>query len=459
MKSSISIVRTSLIAWSTALLLSCGGGSDGGAGFATTGASSISSGAASELYRIDGTSNSADGPASSQGSTSEGGTTSTDGSGTSDGSTTTAGGGDDSGVGSGGTGVTTADAVGIGGVDGLGSIIVNGLRYDTDSAFVSLEDASALQVGMTAKVTGPFNAEFTSGVAKQVASAAELRGPVSSVDLAGGSFVLMGSTVTTDEATVWANTTGLAGLLPGAAVQVWALPGAPGTLRATRIEQHPASSAPIATGTVQNLNTALRVFTLGGLSVSYSLATFKGGLDADTLADGDIVRVRAASQTAPGLLSATVVEAWHTIPRASATPVQLAGVITDHAGLGSFRLLGTTVDASSAQITGGPASAIGNGVKVEVGGAMANGTLVATKLKIRQIPGTGGPASFTLIGTVGNYGSAASFRVRGQSVDASGPAVVFVNGTAANLSNGAKVTVSGPRVVNGVLVADRVSFD
>jgi hypothetical protein len=463
-----SLVRSCLLAASMTLLLSCGGGSDGGS-FAPAGASGASSNTAfrglSSIALGDGTSasaggsTSADGTSTADGTSGSGGTGSADGSGASDGSSTAAAGGDDSGVGSGGTGVSTADAVGIGGVDGLGSIIVNGLRYDTDRAVFSVSDAPALQIGMTAKVTGPFNAEFTSGVAKQVVSAAELRGPLDGVDLAGGSFALMGTTVTTDEATVWANATGLAGLLPGAAVQVWGLPAAPGVLRATRVEQHPASSAPIATGTVENLNTAFRVFTLGGLSVAYGAASFAGGIDASTLANGAIVRVRAAAQPTLGLLSATVVEAWHTVPQASSTPVQLAGVITDYTALASFKLLGTKVDASSAQITGGLPGAIGNGVKVEVGGTMANGILVATKLRIRHVPGTSGPASFKLIGPVADYSSPASFRVRGQPVDASGPGVVFTRGTAANLAIGTMVTVSGSQIVNGVLIAQEVSFD
>ncbi|MGK6307640.1 DUF5666 domain-containing protein [Variovorax sp. DT-64] len=463
-----SLVRSCLIAASMTLLLSCGGGSDGGS-FAPAGASGAPSGTAfrglSSNASGDGTpgsaggSTSAGGTSSADGTSTSDGTGSVDGSGASDGSSTAAAGGDDSGVGSGGTGVSTADAVGIGGVDGLGSIIVNGLRYGTDNAIFSVADAPALQIGMTAKVTGPFNAEFTSGVAKQVVSAAELRGPVDDVDLARGSFTLMGTTVTTDGATVWANATGLAGLLPGAAVQVWGLPAAPGALRATRVEQHPASSAPIATGTVKNLNIGSRVFTLGGLSVDYGTASFAGGINASTLANGAIVRVRAATQATPGVLSATVVEAWHTVPQASSTPVQLAGIITDYTALSSFRLLGTKADAASAQITGGLASAIGNGVKVEVGGTMSGGILVATKLRIRHVPGTSGPASFKLIGPVAGYSSPASFRVRGQPVDASGPGVVFTNGTAANLAIGRMVTVSGSQIVNGVLVAQQVNFD
>jgi hypothetical protein len=98
-------------------------------------------------------------------------------------------------------------------------------------------------------------------------------------------------------------------------------------------------------------------------------------------------------------------------------------------------------------------------VKVDVAGTMSNGVLKATKLKIRHVPGTGGPASFTLIGAIGNFSSASSFRVRGQPVNAGGAGVVFVNGTAANLGNGVRVSIEGEQVVDGVLIATRVSFE
>lgn len=90
---------------------------------------------------------------------------------------------------------------------------------------------------------------------------------------------------------------------------------------------------------------------------------------------------------------------------------------------------------------------------------MRHGILKATKLKVRHVPGTGGPPSFTLIGNIGNFASPSSFRVRGQPVDAGGPAVVFVNGTASSLGNGVGVVIVGAQVVNGVLIATRVTFE
>lgn len=429
-----------------ALLLSCGGG--GGGGGSAGGLAGIGAGVVAPPAGAGG-----DSPAGNGTGTGTGTGTGADGSGTGSASN---GGTDGSGVGSGGTGVT-ADAAGIGTADGLGSIILNGLRYNTDNATVSLEDATELQIGMSARVAGKVDADFTSGVATQVMSAAELRGAASSVDTVAGTFVVMGTTVSIDSATVWGDANGLADVRPANIVQVWGLPGAPGTLRATRVLVTPALTEPLATGTVQNLDTLHKTFGLGQLTVDYSAAAFPG-IAASSLANGVIVRARGVAPPVAGVLAATTVQGWYAIPVVDGISLQLAGVITDFASRSAFKVLGTPVDATNGQITGGPAGSLGNGVKVEVDGVMSGGVLVVKKLRIRNVPGTGGPASFTLIGAIGAYQSPASFRVRGQPVDASGPGVVFENGTVADLGNGQRVTIVGDQVVNGVLIAQHVTF-
>ncbi|HWT18383.1 MAG TPA: DUF5666 domain-containing protein, partial [Variovorax sp.] len=360
--------------------------------------------------------------------------------------------------GSGGTGVSTADATGIGSVGGLGSIILNGVRYNTDAATTSLEDATELQIGMSVRIAGKIDSEFTAATAQQVESAAELRGAVSVIDLSKDSFVVMGTTVTIDNATIWSGANSLAEVTIGSMVQVWGLPSAPGTLRATRVELKPASAEPLVTGMVQNLDRLAQQFTLGQLTVRYGSATFAGGIDASTLAEGAIVRVRGSAAPVLGIFTASKVQGWYAVPTQNAAAVQLAGVITDYGGLNAFKVLGTAVDASSAIVTGGPASSIGDGVKVELDGFMTNGVLVVKKLRIRYIPGTGGPVAFTLIGAIGDYLSPSSFVVKGQQVNAGGLATVFKNGSAADLANGRRVTVVGNAVVDGVLTAQTVTF-
>lgn len=434
------------------LMGSCGGGGSGGGGGYTagvTGTTNAGAGAGSGTAALQG-----DGGVSGA---SSGGTSSAGGAAGS--ATAAASGGDDSsGVGSGGTGVS-ASAVGIGSADGLGSVIVNGVRYNTDNAVFSVQDATQLQLGMSVKVTGPVNGNFTAGTATSVESAAELRGVVSNIDLASGTFAVLGTNVSTDADTVWADASGLSGIASGAILQVWGLPSAAGMLRATRVSQLAGTTGLIATGTVQNLDRASGVFAIGGLNVNFANSAFTGGLTAGSLANGVIVRVRAELLAGPESLNAASVQSWYPLAQATGQSANLDGVVTDYAGLASFKVLGVRVDASGAQITGGPASGIGNGVKLEVAGVFAGGVLRATKLKIRHVPGTGGPSSFTLIGTVGAFSSPASFRVRGQPVDASGAGVAYPNGTPAGLGNGVKLTVTGSQVINGVLLADTVTYD
>ncbi|WP_390345446.1 DUF5666 domain-containing protein [Variovorax boronicumulans] len=425
-----------LCAGLTVLLMSCGGG--GGASSGNLGLGT-------------GTAIGGEGPGGAGTGTGTGG----DGNGS--GNTASNGNTDGSGVGSGGTGVT-ADAAGIGAADGLGSIILNGLRYTTDTATITVEDATELQIGMSARVAGKVDPDFTRGIATQVVSAAELRGAVSRIDVGAGSFVVMGINVTIDAATVWADANGLANVADGSLIQVWGLPGAPGTLRATRVQTAPTLTAPLVTGAIQNLNTTNQTFTLGQLTVSYGGAGFSG-IDASSLANGVIVRARGTAAPVGNAFTATQVQGWYAIPRNNGIALQLAGDITDFVSRGAFKVLGTPVDATNAQITGGPVGSLGNGVKVEVDGFMSGGVLVVKKLRIRHVPGTGGPASFTLIGAIGGYQSPAHFRVQGQPVDASGPGTTFENGTAANLANGQRVTVVGDRVVDGVLIAQRVTFN
>ena len=458
--------RSSGIGWIALLslfLLSCGGGGGGsggvGAGLGATTAISpaadtgVGNGGSATASSGAGSTSAATVSSPATGSSSATSTGAATG-GTAGSGTNVSSGGDDSGVGSGGTGVSTAAAVGIGGINGLGSVIVNDVRYDVTNAVVNLQDASALGIGMTARVAGSVSADFSSGVAQQVASAADLRGPVQAINGSAASFAVMGTTVTTDSSTVWGNLVGLSSLTPGALVQVWGLPGTPGNLAATRVDITTTPGS-IITGTVQNLDASSETFTLGGIVVSYAVAT----APVAPLANGTIVRIRASAVSSGAPLVAAQVQPWYALPAVNNGPASLAGVVTNYAGLGSFRILGTQIDASNAQLTGGPAGSIGNGVRVVVDGTLTNGIVIASKLKIMKVPGTGGPSSFSVIGTVGDFASVSSFRVRGQPIDASGPGVQFINGAAGNLGNGTKVTISGDQVVNGVLEANQVQFN
>jgi len=339
----------------------------------------------------------------------------------------------------------------------LGSVIVNGVRYNTDAAQMVAEDAVAVELGMTVLVRGTVDAGLQSGTATHVLSVPELRGPVTSVNAVAGWFELMGMRVSVDEATLYAGLTGLDALKAGQAVQVHAIPEASGRMRATRVQWLASAATQRTWGTVQGLNRSAKSFQVNGLTVSYAQATFAAGWAAASLVDGVPVYVRGTPAAGGGFMASEIRRA-HGLPGSTDAPVALLGIVTDYASLQSFVLQGVRVNAASAKVTGGPATSIGNGVKLDVVGRMVQGELVAERLRIRHVPGTGGPVVFEAIGPVAQYQSLASFRVNGQPSNASGSDVAFVNGTASNMRNGVKVRVFGSKVIDGVLIVTQVEF-
>ena len=97
---------------------------------------------------------------------------------------------DPGGIGSGGTGVVAT--AGFGPVSGFGSIIVNGVRFETEGAQLLLEDVASLRLGVTVQVDGSLAPGGTEGVARTVRAAAELRGPVQSADPARRRWTVLG---------------------------------------------------------------------------------------------------------------------------------------------------------------------------------------------------------------------------------------------------------------------------
>lgn len=364
----------------------------------------------------------------------------------------TVAGGSGGGVGSGGTGIS------VGPITGFGSIIVNGITYDTQTATITTSDSPSLQLGMTVEVTGTVQAGLTTGTASSVVAAADLRGTIDTLSLAPDQLTVLGTTVSTDSQTVVDGAAAFANLQVGDRVQVYGLVDAAGSVRATRIELLPGATTPVLSGLVESLNTGATTFQIGTLTVQYGTATFAGGLTAGQLATDLRVRVRAAADPVAGVLTATQIQLWHGNAQPEGSTSSVTGVVTDFASLGAFRVLGAAVDASGAQITGGPAGSIGNGVKVEIVGTVRNGVLEASRVAIRHVPGTGGPVSYSLEGTIGAFVSSGNFRVQGNRVDASDGGVVFVGGTAGNLANAVRVRIVGSAVSNGVLLADTVTF-
>ena len=84
-------------------------------------------------------------------------------------------------------------------ITGFGSIFVNGVEWQTSGATITVDDnpgtESELKVGQVVTVRGTLNAAGTNGTADSVEFDNSVEGPIASIDLATGSFVVLGQTV------------------------------------------------------------------------------------------------------------------------------------------------------------------------------------------------------------------------------------------------------------------------
>jgi hypothetical protein len=286
----------------------------------------------------------------------------------------------DGGVGSGGTGAV-ASVVASGPIEGFGSIIVNGVRYEIDTARAELRDTSQLKLGMTVQITGTVSTDLRTGTASVVTSTTQAKGPVSNLDRTGRSFTVLGLRVTVDETTVFADAKGLDALSDATPVQVWGIARA-GALLATRVERQPVAAAAeqVITDTARELDPGGRSFKVGSLVVSYP-----SGIPAEVataLTAGAPVRVRGTVDAAgTGLVASSVEPAEPKVP-AEPTVLSLSGNVTAWTG-SRFTLDGYTVDATAAQITGGR-NRLDEGARVDVVGPVQGNVLAATRIRVRQ---------------------------------------------------------------------------
>jgi len=304
-----------------------------------------------------------------------------------------------SGVGSGGTGSYTN-----GPISGLGSIIVNNIRYtvaDGSTTVIRDDDTrtgtsvSELKLGMVVEVTGSKAVAGSTGnpdtaSATQVRYGSALIGPVSAVGtLVSGrppSVTVLGQTVAINSKTVLP----AAGLVVGHYVEVHGLINSSNVLTATLIDDL-GSTMPAfykITGTVQSLNTNLGTFLMGqsgNVSVSYA-----GGVSLpEGLVEGSVAKVWLDASAAFNLFGnvaapATRIKLQATLASDS-TEARLEGEISKvNAGASQIRVNGVTVDTSRATVSGSvtSVSALQEDQRVQVTGAMSGGVLVATQITV-----------------------------------------------------------------------------
>lgn len=371
------------------------------------------------------------------------------------------GGGDVAGVGAGGTG-----SFAVGPITGIGSIIVNGVRYDDSSASISSDDSpfrrEDLRLGMVVAVQGSpaVNGQST---ATRIVLGGELVGPITSKGT--DTLEVLGQTVNILPGTVFATSGGLGALNTNDVVEVHGIANpATNTLDATYVERKSSVSEYRIQGRVAAHDAVARTFSIGSLQLDYS--TTPADRVRVTPAAGTLVRVRLGTTATGGVYPVNRIRKPEDSFSGFSGEVEFKGTITAFTSSASFSVNDLPVDASGAAFPEGTGGIVA-GAFVEIKGALVNGVVVATRVKPDDdgTPGTVG-TEFELHGTISaatTAGSGGSFTLTSSggvavSVDWTS-SVTFRDGTAANLMNGRRVEVKGTLASGNRVNATRISFE
>ena len=354
---------------------------------------------------------------------------------------------------------TTTDLA-LGSITGFGSIIVNGVKYDDSSTTVSLDSDTEKSVAQTTadlKLGMQVELKHASGLATDVLVASALRGPVTSVDAAQFTLSVLGQKVLVDvsgaDATVLDGFASFADIKANDWIEVHASESADGSLKATRIERESAaqSTAIKIAGKLSALDAAAKTFKVGSTTINYANSTVRPTVAV--LANDQRVYVFSDAGAIAGVVNAKKIR----VKDAKLLGVaqgNVAGLITDFISLSDFKVGGIKIDASKARFENGAVADLVNGAPVRIKGTVKDGVINASEIEFKKKLGAES-AVISVKGTVTDFVSLSSFKLRGQTIDAASAS--FVGGKAADVANGSFVELQA-QLVNGQIKAVKLTF-
>lgn len=348
------------------------------------------------------------------------------------------GGGGGSSNNSGNTSGAASTGFASGPINGFGSIIVNGIRFE-DSAATKVNDDgepiadSALQLGVVVNVDGVITPGTTDGVANRITlQTAELTGDVTS--FGPGAFSVLGTTVSITPTTLV-----VGNVTTGAVVEVHGIPGAPDdetgpTFTATRIEVKATTVAAYngiyrIRGVVSERNSSGDTeFLIGPINVLTTGDTRVDGIVANgAFVDARLTPVVSVADTVYSAQRVSVKNRGFAANE-NRLAAEVEGVITmapGGDGNGRYTIAGFSVDVSpSTLVTDGTRSSLTAGQRVEAKGRVTNGVMAATEIEVDTFDqgerGSSGDAPFEFKGLPSNVQRTGvrvtSFTISGQRI-------------------------------------------
>jgi hypothetical protein len=301
-------------------------------------------------------------------------------------------GGGGGGAGGGATaGIARGGIIASGPITGFGSVYVNGVRYSTTGATITVDDQpgteSDLRIGQVVRIEGSLDAGGTTGTATRIVFDDEVEGPIQSIDLAASRMVVLGRTINAGPGTSFDDRIvprSLEGLVVGDRVEVSGLVASDGAVNATRIERKAAQSSVEVKGAVASLDTTARRFALGQMTVSYAAAQLVGFASGQP-ANGDSVEAVGTIDGA-GVLVASRLEKEDGSSGSNDQQADYEGLITRFVSPTDFSVASQRVTTTASTVyRGGGAANLALDVAIDVEGRFnASGVVVATEIEFRQ---------------------------------------------------------------------------
>jgi hypothetical protein len=227
----------------------------------------------------------------------------------------------------------------VGRINGAGNTLsVNGVDYGLSRAQIQIDGRAAtaaeLKIGQIVAVQGTLNGSGK-GTANNVTFTGDVVGPITRVDVAGGTFTVLGQQVTVDASTLFGEGIqpgGIQALSVGIGVEVSAYRSASGELLASRVDLQ-TSGAPLQVqGAVEALSTDAQTFQINSLTVAYGQARVNG-----KPANASTATVTADEAPSAGVLQATTVRVTNGVVGAAAgVHGHLEGLVTSINSASSF---------------------------------------------------------------------------------------------------------------------------
>ena len=288
----------------------------------------------------------------------------------------------------------------VGVLTGFGSIFVNGVEYEIDTAqfdidgqrdFANANEAQRLlAVGMVVRLEATDNGDGT-GTAVRVVYDDSVEGPIQTDpepfnnDPKRLQFTVLGKTIVVDQFETTFENSAFEQLAMNQVVEVSGFIDANGSILATRIEGKgdlvPGQTQVELRGAVASLSG--NQFMLGARTIVVDDNTRYEDMQAADLVDGMQVEVKGTYRNDGSILADRIEgeqDDREEIP-SSESEVELQGVVYSFISASQFFVNGVQVDASGLSQT--EQSALQDGVELEIKGHMENSVLIAEKVEFR----------------------------------------------------------------------------